>query len=89
MNSMKRLPAISTEKRPVPGLHPRWLCCPGVSLRFWLGRLGGKPPFEAPWMVAYIDKQLQVDSTRTQAALAGRPRPAWTSIAGCCCWWKT
>lgn len=52
---------------------PRRLAGPGVRLRWWLGRLCGRTPFEAPWMTHYIDRQLVVDSTRTQAALDWQP----------------
>ena len=56
-----------------PRLLPRALATVGVSLRWWLGKLLGKPPFEAPWMMSYIDRQLRVDPSRTQAALDWRP----------------
>ena len=58
---------------PPPRCLPKWVCRPGVELRFRLGRLAGKPPFEAPWMTEYIDRQLRVDSSRTQAALEWSP----------------
>jgi nucleoside-diphosphate-sugar epimerase len=54
---------------------PRLMCEVGVRLRWWLGKLRGSPPFEAPWMTQYIDQQLRVDSSRTQAALNWRPTP--------------
>ncbi len=34
-----------------PHCMPKWLCRPGIGLRYWLGRLRGTPPHEAPWMV--------------------------------------
>jgi hypothetical protein len=33
----------------------------------------GREPFEAPWMTDYIDRQLRVDSSRTQAELDWSP----------------
>jgi len=58
-----------------PRLMPKWLAAPGVAARWWLGRLTGSPPFEAPWMMRYLDKQLRVDATRTQAETGWRPTP--------------
>jgi nucleoside-diphosphate-sugar epimerase len=58
---------------PSPRCLPKWLCRPGVGARYWLGRMLGNPPHEAPWMVEYIDKQLRVDSNRTQAVLDWAP----------------
>lgn len=60
---------------PPPMRMPKWLAAPGVRLRWWAGRLLGSPPFEAPWMVRYIDRQLRVDSSRTQAELGWEPSP--------------
>jgi nucleoside-diphosphate-sugar epimerase len=57
-----------------PQLVPRPLAALGVNLRWWLGKLRGQPPFEAPWMVRYIDRQLAVDADRSQARLGWRPR---------------
>lgn len=54
---------------------PKWLCGPGVRLRYGIGRLLKKPPFEAPWMTAYIDNQLRVDASRTQTELDWAPSP--------------
>jgi nucleoside-diphosphate-sugar epimerase len=54
---------------------PRLMCEIGVRLRWWLGQLRGSPPFEAPWMTRYIDKQLRVDASRTYAALGWQPTP--------------
>lgn len=60
---------------PAPRFLPKGVCLPGVVLRAWLGRLMGDPPFEAPWMIRYIDRQLRVDSTRTQQELEWSPTP--------------
>lgn len=58
-----------------PRLMPRALAAVGVQLRWWLGRLLGKPPFEAPWMMRYIDKQLNVNATRSHELLGWEPTP--------------
>ena len=58
-----------------PIFTPRWLAGLGVHIRWWLGQLTGKPPFEAPWMVHYIDRQLHVDASRTETALDWQPTP--------------
>ena len=60
---------------PSPICMPKWLARPGVWLRWWLGRIFGEPPFEAPWMMNYIDRQLRVDSSRTQEQLGWEPSP--------------
>ncbi|HOX25329.1 MAG TPA: NAD(P)-dependent oxidoreductase [Candidatus Krumholzibacteria bacterium] len=54
---------------------PRLLAAIGIHLRWRLGRLRGAVPFEAPWMAAYIDKQLRVSASRTYEALDWRPTP--------------
>ncbi|MCK9994972.1 MAG: NAD(P)-dependent oxidoreductase [Candidatus Krumholzibacteria bacterium] len=58
---------------PDPICLPKWFAGIGVRLRWWLGRLIGRPPFEAPWMVNYIDKQLRVDASRSHAGLDWKP----------------
>jgi nucleoside-diphosphate-sugar epimerase len=45
----------------------------GMQLRWWLGKLRKRPPFEAPWMARYIDRSLQTDATRTHEALGWEP----------------
>ncbi|MGD9547836.1 MAG: NAD-dependent epimerase/dehydratase family protein [Candidatus Krumholzibacteriia bacterium] len=56
-----------------PLFMPRRLAGPGIYLRWWLGRLVGRIPFEAPWMTRYIDRQLVVDASRTYEALGWSP----------------
>ncbi len=58
-----------------PRCVPRVLAVPGVFLRWWLGKARGAAPFEAPWMMRYVDAQLRVDANRTHAALDWRPAP--------------
>jgi nucleoside-diphosphate-sugar epimerase len=57
-----------------PVLMPSWLARIGVWGRDLTGRLLGDRPFERPWMVEYIDWDLAVDSSRTQAKLGFTPR---------------
>ncbi|MBU8871675.1 MAG: NAD(P)-dependent oxidoreductase [Gemmatimonadales bacterium] len=58
---------------PEPICLPKWFAGLGVRLRWWLGHLIGRPPFEAPWMVNYIDKQLRVDASRSHVELNWKP----------------
>jgi len=62
------------DSRP-PTMIPSAVARVGVAARWWLGRLRGQPPFEAPWMVQYIDRQLRVDASRTHALMNWRPTP--------------
>jgi nucleoside-diphosphate-sugar epimerase len=63
-----------SDSRP-PTMIPSPVARIGVAARWWLGRLRGQPPFEAPWMVEYIARQLRVDATRTHALMNWRPTP--------------
>jgi nucleoside-diphosphate-sugar epimerase len=56
-----------------PVLMPRAIATVGVIARWWLGKLRRKPPFEAPWMMSYIDRQLRIDATRTHELMDWRP----------------
>ncbi|MCJ7801304.1 MAG: NAD(P)-dependent oxidoreductase [Candidatus Marinimicrobia bacterium] len=47
----------------------------GVRLRYWLGSLIGRPPFERPWMTDYIDLKLTTDATYTMKTLDWEPSP--------------
>jgi len=58
-----------------PHHMPKSLAAVGMRGRWWLGRLRGNPPFEAPWMAGYIDKELRVDASRTHEALGWQPAP--------------
>lgn len=60
------------KKRPV--LMPKLLARLGVWGRDLIGRALGNRPFERPWMVSYIDKDLAVDASQTQELLDWRPR---------------
>jgi nucleoside-diphosphate-sugar epimerase len=57
-----------------PVLMPGWLARIGVWGRDLMGRLLGERPFERPWMVHYIDWDLAVDASRSQAKLGFTPR---------------
>ncbi|HUV29718.1 MAG TPA: NAD(P)-dependent oxidoreductase [Acidobacteriota bacterium] len=52
---------------------PKVLATPGMVLRHAIGKLFGRPPFERLWMVAYIDKKLNVDASGTHADLGWQP----------------
>ena len=57
-----------------PVLMPAPLARLGVWGRDLAGRLLGDRPFERPWMVRFIDRDLAVDPSRTQAKLGFVPR---------------
>jgi nucleoside-diphosphate-sugar epimerase len=59
-------------RRPVH--MPKALARVGVWGRDVMGRLLGNRPFERPWMMSYVDKDLAVDATRTYSRLDWRPR---------------
>lgn len=60
-----------------PILMPKPLAWPGLMLRDLAGRLVGRRPFERPWMLEYLDRQLVIDSSRTRAALGWTPTPRY------------
>jgi nucleoside-diphosphate-sugar epimerase len=62
-------------KRRAPRYVAKPLCRVGMSLLDALGRLTGQRPFERPWMAAYIDQEMRVDSSVTRRLLAWNPRP--------------
>ena len=53
---------------------PMPLAACGIVARDLLGRALGRRPFERPWMIGMIDRQLRVDATRSQARLDWAPR---------------
>lgn len=59
---------------PRPVFMPKWLCAIGIPARDLMGRIGGKRPFERPWMVAHIDRDLLPNPARTWKRLAWKPR---------------
>ncbi|MBU1938017.1 NAD(P)-dependent oxidoreductase [bacterium] len=56
-----------------PIMMPRTLSAIGLLMRNVLGKISGKPSFERLWMVKYIDKKLNIDSSVTQKTLAWQP----------------
>ncbi len=52
---------------------PKFLSTIGIYTWYFFGKLFKHPPFERPWMMRYIDKQLTVDSTYTQKTLNWEP----------------
>lgn len=58
-----------------PIFCPRPLCRVGISMRYMASRLTSETPFEAPWMVAHIDRQLRVDARKTRTLMQWEPRP--------------
>jgi nucleoside-diphosphate-sugar epimerase len=61
-----------SKRRPL--LVPAALARLGVWGRDLLGRLLGNRPFERPWMVSYIDRDLAVDASHTHRTLDWHPR---------------
>ena len=60
-------------KQIKPVHFPKWLASVGVVLLDVLGRLIGKRPFERPWMIKYINHQLNVDASETRKLLSWKP----------------
>ncbi len=52
----------------------RTIAYPGVVLRDLLGRVMGRRPFERPWMLKYVDRQLNVDASYTRRVLQWEPK---------------
>lgn len=53
---------------------PKALCAIGIPARDLIGRIAGDRPFERPWMVSHIDKDLFSDPGHTWERLEWRPR---------------
>ena len=53
---------------------PVWVLTAGLALRLFLGRCVGRPPFERPWMMRYIDKRMKIDAWATQDRLGWSPK---------------
>ena len=63
---------------PRRALHlPKALAWPGVLARDGLGRMIGRRPFERPWMLEYLDRQLAIDASRTRRVLGWAPTPRY------------
>jgi len=59
---------------PRPLLMPKALCAIGIPARDLMGRIAGERPFERPWMVPHIDKDLLPNPHHTWERLQWRPR---------------
>jgi nucleoside-diphosphate-sugar epimerase len=57
-----------------PILIPAPIARVGVWGRDLVGRLVGERPFERPWMLDYLDRDLAVDASRTQELIGWQPR---------------
>jgi hypothetical protein len=57
----------------VPILMPKPMASLGISLRYLVGKILGREPFERPWMIKYINKKLNVDASFTHKALSWTP----------------
>lgn len=60
-------------KERKPFFMPKSIAYPGVVVMDFLGKLIGKRPFERPWMMQYVDKQLYVDAGYTREKLGWKP----------------
>jgi nucleoside-diphosphate-sugar epimerase len=54
---------------------PRSLCRTGIWLRDLAGKARGKRPFERTWMADYVDRQMEIDASRTRDRLSWSPTP--------------
>ncbi|MBD3224126.1 MAG: NAD-dependent epimerase/dehydratase family protein [Caldithrix sp.] len=52
---------------------PKPISALGVLGMYTVGRITGKMPFERPWMIRYIDKQMLVDNSYTREILNWQP----------------
>ncbi|MBM3286713.1 MAG: NAD(P)-dependent oxidoreductase [Candidatus Eisenbacteria bacterium] len=56
-----------------PLFVPPPVCALGLHATDLMGRVSGHRPFERPWMHSYIDKRMEVENTKTRAALEWSP----------------
>jgi len=61
-------------ERKHPLFVPKMCAWVTISLRDLVGRLIGRRPFERLWMVNYIDKRIDTDSTYTRERLHWQPK---------------
>lgn len=62
------------QRRP-PFFMPKYLSWAGLYAMELVGTLLGEPPFERPWMGAYIDTVMTTDAHRTYELLGWKPNP--------------
>lgn len=65
------------ERPPGAIMLPRGLARFGVTARDALGRVAGRRPFERPWMLEYLDRQLTIDASHTRDMLGWAPTPRY------------
>lgn len=58
-----------------PFLMPKLLCAAGIYVMNFIKLLTGTENFEKPWMIGYIDKQLNVHVNKTYNLLNWQPNP--------------
>ena len=68
------------QKKVKPLLVPKFIAGFAVGCGDLGGCLGGRRPFLRSWMVKYIDKQLQVDASRTREILGWEPKSSFGLI---------
>ena len=56
-----------------PFYIPKWFASFGIVMRSFWGFIIGKKPFERLWMMKYIDKKMNVESSHTQKILDWKP----------------
>jgi len=60
--------------KPRTPLHvPKVIAYPGVVAMDGIGRMIGQRPFERPWMMRYVDRQLRVNTSYTRRTLGWAP----------------
>ncbi len=59
---------------------PKIIAIPGVWLRYQLGRMISRVPFEKPWMMSYIDLKLDINASRTREMLGWTPTPRYNPL---------
>lgn len=64
---------FGSETRPL--LLPKPLAAPLIVSRDFLMRLCGRRPFERPWMLKYVDRKLEADSSYTRQVIPWEPDP--------------
>ena len=63
------------ERDIMPRMLPMWFAVPLIVIRDIFMCLCGKRPFERPWMLKYVDRKLEIDSSYTRKVLSWEPDP--------------
>jgi hypothetical protein len=61
-----------------PIFMPKLFAMIGVRIRYWIGLMRRKIPFERPWMIKYIDQKLTVDASYSRSVLDWNTSPRKT-----------